>query len=114
MPAKKQTKSRTSQSKANKRISAPRWVIAVVLLIVAGTGAFLVYRSFAATGSPYQTNLYCRNNQCWTSPQPGLVVTTVYVRYNSACRDTTHRQWTLQLGTKGNTNWRCIATALGA
>lgn len=61
MPAKKQNKSRTSKSKANKKVSAPRWVIVVVLLIVAGTGAFLVYQSFAGF------QVYCQEGRCQTT-----------------------------------------------
>jgi hypothetical protein len=64
MPAKKQTKSRTSNSKANKKISAPRWVIAVVLLIVVGTGAFLVYNSFASSGN-FSRYLPCYQGKCF-------------------------------------------------
>ncbi len=65
MPAKKKTsKSKTSNSKANKKVSAPRWVIAVVLLIVVGTGAFLVYQSFASTDGRYVT---CRQGHCASS-----------------------------------------------
>ncbi len=68
MPAKnKPSKYRTSNNKANKKISAPRWVIAVVLLIVVGTGAFLVYQSFASPSWSYThsgENIICNSGYC--------------------------------------------------
>lgn len=65
MPAKKQSKSRTSKNIANKKISAPRWVIAIVLLIVVGTGAFLVYNSFAlSNNSKNLVPIYCNRGDC--------------------------------------------------
>lgn len=58
------SKSRTSKSKANKKVSAPRWVIAVVLFIVVATGAFLVYSSFAAGRSGQYGRQYGRDVTC--------------------------------------------------
>ena len=74
MPVKKSTKSRTSKSKINKKTGVPNWVIAVVLLIVAGTGAFLVYNSFAAgrSGSyQYGRDVTCNQGYCHHTPGSG-------------------------------------------
>jgi len=71
MPAKKQTRSRTSNSKVNKKNKAPRWVIAVVLLIIVGTGAFLIYKSFASTGDSNGA-FFCNQGRCtWNSSGVG-------------------------------------------
>lgn len=48
MPAKKPTKSRVSNSKVNKKSKIPKWVIGVVVLLVAAVGIALVYQSFAS------------------------------------------------------------------
>jgi len=106
MPAKKQTRSRTSRSKANKKISAPRWVIAVVLLIVVGTGAFLVYNSFAATNQT--AVLYCYQGYCYDKPVGGAVAQRKIVRKNNNCPYSIggHRWEYLINGNKGI--WQCI------
>ena len=46
MPAKK--KSRISKSKPSGNPSIPRWVIILLVIVTAGLGIFLIYRSFAA------------------------------------------------------------------
>lgn len=52
-------KTRTSRGTAKKRI--PKWVIAVVLLLIAGTGIYFIYNSFASTSESLRI-VYCNNN----------------------------------------------------
>ena len=114
MPAKKPTKSRTSKSKLSKKNSAPRWVIGIVLAIVVATGAFLVYNSFASTEkSGYsEVTRFCRYGECTRDVIPGFVATRVFVRKNESCARS-KEQWTLRLGTKGSTVWRCTVVYEG-
>lgn len=64
MPAKKTSKPRTSKNRLNKKKGVPNWVIGVVLLIVVGTGAFLVYKSFASPSYVDGSQVYCYNGWC--------------------------------------------------
>lgn len=83
-------KSRTSNNKLSKKVGIPRWVIAIVLLVVAVTGGFLVYKSFASNGSA--ENMSYRNcsrslNKCFYSSPSGTTLTAVHVvpDYSGTC-----------------------------
>ncbi len=81
MATKSKTKSRTNNNSLTKKVAVPRWAIAVVLFIVAATGAFLVYQSFAAPRIPSQNNItyigtetvYCLNGDCGLTATGGRV-----------------------------------------
>ena len=93
MPAKKTSKSRTSKSKLNKKSKVPNGVIGLVLLIVAGTGAFLVYNSFAYV--PNSTGYVWCKGWCTETYQEGA-----WVHPKSEC--------TFRGSFKGRTNqWTC-------
>ena len=111
MSAKKQTKtrSRTSSNKANKKVSAPRWILGVVLAIVVATGAFLGYSSFAATNQT--ATLYCYQGYCYDKPisgPNGTVPQIKIVRKNNNCPYSgSGRRWEYLInGNKGV--WQCI------
>lgn len=109
MPAKKQIKSRTSRSKANKKVSTPSWIIGIVLTIVVATGAFLVYNSFAATNQT--ATLHCYQGYCYDLPIPGpngTVAQVKIVRKNNNCPYSSKGQrWEYLInGNKGF--WQCI------
>lgn len=84
-------KSRISNNKLSKKVGVPRWAIAVVLLVVAATGGFLVFKSFASsTGSA--ENVAYRNcnrsiNKCFYSSPNGTLLTAVHVTpdYSGDC-----------------------------
>ena len=94
MPAKKPTLSRNSNNKLSKKSRFPKWVIAVVVLSVAGIGLYLVYTSFAANdlgggGSYYASRtIYCNQGTCRLSPFSGAQSKTEYVRINNNGRCT--------------------------
>lgn len=58
---KSKTKSRTNNSSLTKKVAVPRWAIAVVALVIAGVGIFLVYNSFAGF------QVYCQEGRCQTT-----------------------------------------------
>lgn len=75
MPAKKQTKSRTSKAKAIKKTKFPRWAILVVLLVIVGIGGLVIYRSYATplppilTAATYtKTRVHCSQGACRAEP----------------------------------------------
>lgn len=97
MPVKKQTKSRTSNRNLTKKSKFPKWVIAIVLLLIAGTGLYLVYNSFASSTTDSRigdnngtTTLYCKRDRskCYfQQPQPPNTISTQgYVYVNRSCR----------------------------
>lgn len=100
------SKSRTSKSKANKKVSAPRWVIAVVLFIVVATGAFLVYQSFASGGPSGIRTIYCGSGRCSdVRIEPNWQPKSAYTRYNSRCNfgQTEYRE----VGSP-KSSWNCL------
>ncbi|HMS92446.1 MAG TPA: hypothetical protein PJ993_03025 [Candidatus Saccharibacteria bacterium] len=73
MPAKKQSKPRTSKSRLNKKGVVPNWVIAVVLLIVVCTGLFLIFNSFASGQRNYVSgrDVTCSTGFCYINAGHG-------------------------------------------
>lgn len=109
MPAKKQTKTRVSKTKVNKKSKVSNWVIGVVLAIVVATGAFLVYNSFAATNET--AVLHCYQGYCYDKPitgPNGTVAQVKIVRKNNNCPYSgSGRRWEYLInGNKGV--WQCI------
>lgn len=122
MPAKKQTRSRTStsRSQANKKISAPRWIIAIVLLIVVGTGAFLVFRSFASgnteSSGNYTRYLPCSQGRCfYVQENDAAAVPNSWrwewksVRQNSSCLRSPYRS-RLEYNTGAKNKYLCLTS----
>lgn len=91
-------KQRTSRTKLNKKSRFPKWVIAVVLLLIAGTGLYLVYSSLASNSTDPRigdnnnpgVTLYCKRDRSkcyWQQPQPPNTISTPgYVYSNGNCR----------------------------
>lgn len=105
----KKIQSRISKSKANKKIMAPRWIIFVVLMIVAGTGAFLVYNSFAAgypklPYSTYSLTLYCKEGRCYTYNPGGGIAQTKSIQRSVYC--SSGLQWSQSGGKRYG--WVCV------
>lgn len=98
------SKSRTSKSKVNKKNKAPRWIIAVVIFIVAATGVFLIYNSFAA--GPTIRTIYCGSGRCSdVRVEPHWQPKSAYTRYNSRCNfgQTEYRE----VGSP-KSSWNCL------
>ena len=105
MPVKKLAKQHTSKKTLNRKNSASRWVIGVVVAIVTATGAFLVYSSFAA--GPGIRTIYCRQGTCWNVQMAGSVAKSAYTRTNYACGGSLYLEYKI-VGAK--TSWNCLIT----
>jgi len=110
MPAKKTSKPRTIKSRLTKKSNVPNWVIGVVLLIVAGTGAFLVYNSFAA--GPTVRTVYCQKNSTtscasanWQGTGGYNEARSAYIRYNARCN---MGQKEFRIVGSSKNNWHCL------
>lgn len=97
MPKRAQPNTRTSNSKLRRRLRVPKWVIAVVVLSIVGTGMYFVYNSFASSttdsriGDNNNTQtLYCKRDRskCYLQqPQPPNTISTQgYIYANGNCR----------------------------
>lgn len=114
---KKSTRSKTNSTKANKKVSAPRWLIAVVLVIVVATGGFLVYKSFAIGTDPNPpVGVWCKYQRAFENYgcriRGGGVYTvynTVNIRSSGAC--SSGKQYKNIQGPLGKQfpNWYCLA-----
>lgn len=98
-------KQRTSNRKLTKKSRFPKWVIAVVLLLIAGTGLYLVYNSFAA--GPNVRTIYCKQGRCWNVQMSGSVPKSAYTRTNYACGGALYLEYRI-VGSK--TGWNCLIT----
>jgi hypothetical protein len=102
---KTQTTSRTNKSKYAKQSKFPKWVIAVVLLLIAGTGLYMVYNSFAA--GPTVRTIYCKQGTCWNVQMPGSIAKSAYTRTNYSCGGSLYLEYRV-VGAK--TSWNCLIT----
>lgn len=86
------SKSRTSKSNLSKKVHLPIWAVVLGLLVLVGTGAYLVYTSFASSdlggGGAATSNqaIYCNQGNC----VPGTTYSNNGGRYHpvSECRYT--------------------------
>ena len=114
-------KSRTSNSALTKKVGVPHWAIAVVVLIIAAVGGFVVFKSFAATedgvsqvipasseaGYP-QTKVYCRSYSCYDKPAKGRNLRWVYLRSGPNCVQSIYGQVAVKSVNDPNDIWRCL------
>ncbi|HMS92445.1 MAG TPA: hypothetical protein PJ993_03030 [Candidatus Saccharibacteria bacterium] len=107
MPAKKQSKPRTSKSKLNKKSKVPNWVIGLVLMIVVGTGAFLVYNSFAGTNYPIVT-VWCSRGQCYDKPGGDRRPRQAYIRSGPVCMPSIYGQVGYMDLADTKKRWSCL------
>lgn len=83
------TKTRVSKSKSNRKTKIPKWVIAVVVLLVAVVGTAVVYQSFAALPASTSGYMDWRNegtakySRSIRSRSGWLCVKTNFDTYNS-------------------------------
>ena len=96
---------RTNRTKLNKKSRFPKWVIAVVLLLITGTGLYMVYNSFAA--GPSVRTIYCKQGTCWNNQRSGSVAKSAYTRTNYACGGSLYLEYKI-VGAK--TSWNCLIT----
>jgi hypothetical protein len=119
----KNTKSRTSSRNSTKKPKFPKWVIAIVLLLITGTGLYLVYTSLASSSTdsrigdstPSYATLYCRRSSsspngwiCIRHREQGYVAKSVVLQGDSSC--ITGIKFRLAGALKGA--WGCVAISV--
>lgn len=118
MTAKNKTpKSRISNNTSNNKISAPRWILIAAILIVAGTGTFLVYKSFAIGTDPNPpVSVWCKYQRAFEDYGCRLryggeytVYNSVNIRSSGSC--SSRKQYKNIQGSLGKQipNWYCLA-----
>jgi len=99
------TRQRTDNRKLTKKPRFPRWIFAVVLLLITGTGLYLVYNSLAA--GPNIRTIYCKQGRCWNTQMAGSIPKSAYVRTNYSCGGHLNLEYRI-VGSK--TGWNCLIT----